>query len=88
MDYSPDNPRISAANVVPPVVWLATEECDWINGRILQCGNGRIGLFSNPAVLREVVTDGVWDLDSAFTEMDSSFREALLHPNPFARPRG
>ncbi|MDJ0788351.1 MAG: SDR family NAD(P)-dependent oxidoreductase [Myxococcota bacterium] len=88
MDYSPDNPRISAANVVPPVVWLATEECDWINGRILQCGNGRIGLFSNPSVLREVVTDGVWDLDTAFAEMDSSFREALLHPNPFARPRG
>lgn len=87
MDYSPDNPRISAANVVPPVVWLATEQCDWVNGRILQCGNGRIGLFSNPAVLREVVTDGVWDLDAAFREMDTSFREALLHPNPFARPR-
>ncbi len=87
MDYSPENPRISAANVVPPVIWLATEGCDWVNGRILQCGNGRIGLFSNPAVIREVVTDGVWDLDTAFAEMDSSFQEALLRPNPFARER-
>ncbi len=85
VDYSPDNPRISSENVVPPVVWLATEGCDWVNGRILQCGNGRIGLFSNPQVLREVVTDGVWDLDTAFSEMETSFREALLKPNPFSR---
>ena len=85
MDYSPDNPRISAQNVVPPVLYLATEQSDWINGRIIQCGNGRIGLFSNPSILREVVTDGVWDTDTAFAEMESSFKEALLHPNPFAR---
>ncbi len=87
MDYSPDNERISAKNVVPPVVFLATEECDWINGRIIQCGNGRIGLFSNPAVVREVVTDGVWDLDTAFQEMKTSFHEALVQPNPFTRPK-
>lgn len=88
MDYSPDNPRISVQNVVPPVVWLASEGTDWVNGRILQCGNGRLGLFSNPQLTREVVTDGVWDLDEAFREMDTAFREALVQPNPFARPRG
>ncbi len=88
MDYSPDNPRISAANVVPPVVYLASERSEWLNGRVIQCGNGRIGLFTNPTIQREVVTDGVWDLDGAFAEMESAFQEAILHPNPFARPRG
>ena len=88
MDYSPDNPRISVRNVVPPVVYLATEQSSWLNGRVIQCGNGRIGLFSNPTIQREVVTDGVWNLDTAFAEMESAFQEAILHPNPFARPRG
>jgi hypothetical protein len=84
MNYSPDNPRLSAQNVVPPVVYLASEKSDWLTGRVIQCGNGRIGLFSNPVVTREVVTDGVWDLDTAFTEMENAFQEAILRPNPFA----
>jgi len=84
MNYSPDNARLSAQNVVPPVVYLASERSDWLTGRVIQCGNGRIGLFSNPVVTREVVTDGVWDLDTAFAEMESAFQEAILRPNPFA----
>jgi NAD(P)-dependent dehydrogenase (short-subunit alcohol dehydrogenase family) len=87
MDYSPDNVRLSAQNVVPPVVYIASEQSDWLTGRVIQCGNGRIGLFSNPVVTREVVTDGLWDMDTAFTEMESAFQEAILRPNPFA-PRG
>ena len=85
MNYSPDNARLSAQNVVPPVIYVASERSDWLNGRVIQCGNGRIGLFSNPVVTREVVTDGLWDLDTAFTEMESAFQEAILRPNPFAK---
>jgi hypothetical protein len=73
--------------VVPPVVYLASERSGWLTGRVIQRGNGRIGLFSNPVVAREVVTDGLWDLDTAFAEMESSFQEAILRPNPFA-PNG
>ncbi|MAE94579.1 MAG: short-chain dehydrogenase [Deltaproteobacteria bacterium] len=87
MDYSPDNPRISAENVVPPVLYLATEESDWINGRVIESGNGRIGLFSNPVMTRQIVTDGLWDTDLAIAEMETAFREAIDQPNPFARPR-
>jgi len=87
MNYSPDNARLSAQNVVPPVVYLASERSDWLSGRVIQCGNGRIGLFSNPVVTREVVTDGVWDMDTAFSEMETAFQEAILRPNPFA-PKG
>jgi NAD(P)-dependent dehydrogenase (short-subunit alcohol dehydrogenase family) len=87
MDYSPDNVRLSAQNVVPPVVYVASEQSQWLTGRVIQCGNGRIGLFSNPVVTREVVTDGLWDMDTAFTEMESAFQEAILRPNPFT-PKG
>jgi len=87
MNYSPENVRLSPQNVVAPVIYVASERSDWLTGRVIQCGNGRIGLFSNPMVTREVVTDGLWDLDVAFTEMESAFQEALLRPNPFA-PKG
>ncbi len=88
MNYSPDNAKISAANVVPPVVYLASEQSGWINGRIIQAGNGRIGLFNSPAIEREVTTEGVWDLDTAFEEMEGAFKEAIVYPNPFRKPRG
>jgi NAD(P)-dependent dehydrogenase (short-subunit alcohol dehydrogenase family) len=87
MNYSPDNEKISTRNVVPPVLWLATEQSRWMNGRIIQCGNGRIGLISEPVVQREVTTDGVWDMDHAFEEIETSFKEAIFHPNPFRKPR-
>ena len=87
MDYSPSNEKLSTKNVVPPVVWLASEQSGWMNGRIIQCGNGRIGIISEPAVEREVTTPGVWDLDEAFEEMNTTFKEAALHPNPFRRPK-
>lgn len=88
MNYSPDNEKISTKNVVPPVVWLASEQSGWMNGRILQAGNGRIGLFNSPAIEREVTTPGVWDLDQAFEEMETAFKEAVVYPNPFRKPKG
>ncbi len=87
MDYSADNPRISAANVVPPVLYLAMEQSDWINGRVIEAGNGKIGLFSNPVMTRQIMTDGLWDHDVAIAEMETAFREAIYQPNPFARPK-
>lgn len=87
MNYSASNEKISTKNVVPPVVWLAAEESAWMNGRIIQCGNGRIGLINEPAVEREVTTPGVWDMDVAFEEMNTAFKEAVVYPNPFRKPK-
>jgi NAD(P)-dependent dehydrogenase (short-subunit alcohol dehydrogenase family) len=88
MNYSADNEKLSTKNVVPPVVWLASEQSGWMNGRIIQSGNGRIGLFNSPAIEREVTTPGVWDLDDAFEEMETAFKEAVVYPNPFRKPKG
>jgi NAD(P)-dependent dehydrogenase (short-subunit alcohol dehydrogenase family) len=85
MDYSPNNEKMSTKNVVPPVVWLASEESSWMNGRIIQCGNGRIGLFNSPAIEREVTTPGIWNMDDAFAEMNGAFRDAIEYPNPFRK---
>ena len=86
MDYSADNPKLSTENVVPPVVFLAMEESHWINGRVIESGNGKIGLFSNFEMQRQIGTGGRWDLDEAIEEMKGAFHQAIVSPNPFARP--
>ncbi len=58
-----------------------------MNGRIIQAGNGRIGLFNSPAIEREVTTPGVWDMGVAFEEMEGAFKEAVVYPNPFRKPK-
>jgi NAD(P)-dependent dehydrogenase (short-subunit alcohol dehydrogenase family) len=84
LDYSPDNPKLSTENVTPPVVYLASEQSDWLNGRVIEAGNAKIGLFSNFEMNRQVGTEGIWDLDNAISEMEVAFKPALGNSNPFA----
>ncbi len=87
MDYSPENKRLAPENVVPPVVYLASEQSEWLNRRVIFAGNGRISLMSNPVVEREIVSaSGTWDIPTAFAEIETSFKEALLYPNIFDKP--
>ena len=88
LDYSPENPKLSPDNVTPPVVYLAMEESDWLNGRVIEAGNAKIGLFENFRMGRQVGTEAVWDLDASIEEMKAAFQPALGNPNPFApRPK-
>ncbi|HEY3669628.1 MAG TPA: SDR family NAD(P)-dependent oxidoreductase [Acidimicrobiia bacterium] len=88
LDYSAENPRLAPENVVPPVLYLASERSEWLNRRIIFAGNGRISLFSNPVVEREIVSEsGTWDNETAFAEMEESFKSAILWPNFFDKPR-
>lgn len=88
MDYSAENRRMAPENCVPPVVYLASEQSEWLNRRVISAGNGRISLMSNPVVEREIVSvDGTWDLQTAFAEMEESFKSAVLWPNFFDKPR-
>ncbi|WP_292991640.1 SDR family NAD(P)-dependent oxidoreductase [Mycobacterium sp.] len=87
MDYSPENKRLSPENVVPPVVYLASNQSEWLNRRVIFAGNGRISLMSNPVVEREIVSaSGTWDIATAFAEIETSFKEAVLYPNIFDKP--
>jgi hypothetical protein len=58
-----------------------------LNRRIIFAGNGRISLYTNPAVEREIVSEsGTWDNEAAFREMEESFRAAIYYPNFFDKP--
>lgn len=86
-DYESD-PKLSPRNVVPPVVYLASERSGWLTRRVIFAGNGRISLLSNPEVTREIVSStGTWDEAAVYDEMEEAFKSAILWPNIFDRPR-
>lgn len=88
MDYSAENRRLAPENCVPPVVYLASEQSEWLNRRVIFAGNGRISLMSNPVIEREIVSaSGTWDIPTAFAEMEESFKSAILWPNFFDKGR-
>ena len=72
-----DDPVRSPDNIAPPVVYLASEESDWLNGRVIGASGYRISLYNNPEVIREVASPTPWDLDDAFKLMEQSFRPAI-----------
>lgn len=87
--YTPDNERLHARNVVPAVAYLASVRSDWLNRRVISAGNGRIGLMNELDLEREITaSSGVWDVPTAFAEIEDSFRAAVQYPNIFDRPRG
>ena len=72
-----DDPRRSPDNIAPPVIYLASEESDWLNGRVIGASGYRISLYNTPEVIREVASPTPWDLDDAFKLMEQSFRPVL-----------
>jgi NAD(P)-dependent dehydrogenase (short-subunit alcohol dehydrogenase family) len=71
-------------NVAPAVVYLASVDSGWLNGRVIWSGGGRIGIVRNPEIEREVVSDVPWDNARVFTEFETTFRPAVESRGPFS----
>ena len=50
--------------VAPMVVWLCTDEAAHVNGRDFLVAGNHIALYSLPAPIASIKTDGAWDLDT------------------------
>ena len=74
---------MSPENVAPVLVYLASAESGWLNGRVIWAGGGRIGVVSNPQIEREVVRDDVWSVDGVFDEFEATLRPGIEHRSPF-----
>jgi NAD(P)-dependent dehydrogenase (short-subunit alcohol dehydrogenase family) len=77
--------EMSPDNVAPAVVYLATEQSDWLTGRVIGAAGYRISLYSNPEVIREIQSTGPWNLDDAFRYIERSFKPAVLGRTTFGR---
>jgi NAD(P)-dependent dehydrogenase (short-subunit alcohol dehydrogenase family) len=81
------DPRMSPDNIAPPVVYLASDQSDWLNGRVIGASRYQISLYNNPEVIREIASPTPWDMDDAFRLMEQSFRPAVEGRRWFEEPR-
>jgi NAD(P)-dependent dehydrogenase (short-subunit alcohol dehydrogenase family) len=69
-EWSPDN-------VAPVVAYLASEQSNWISGRIVHSSGYEIALYSNPEPVVRLIGTGPWDLDSLASQVERSFGPLL-----------
>ena len=88
---NPDDPRRSPDRVVPPVVYIASAESDWLNGQVLGASGYQVSLYNTPEVIRQLSSTGPMSVDEAFENMERAFRPALeggTQRQRRQRPRG
>jgi NAD(P)-dependent dehydrogenase (short-subunit alcohol dehydrogenase family) len=84
-----EDPIRSPDNIAPPVVYMASEQSDWLNGQVVGASGYRISLYNKPEVIREIASPAAFDLKEAFEHMERSFRPAVEGRRGFgARSRG
>jgi NAD(P)-dependent dehydrogenase (short-subunit alcohol dehydrogenase family) len=67
----------SPDNIAPPVVYLASEDSDWLTGRVIGVWGYHIALFNNPTVICDLASPEPWTVDRAATEMEHAFKTVL-----------
>jgi NAD(P)-dependent dehydrogenase (short-subunit alcohol dehydrogenase family) len=61
-------------NVAPAVVYIASEASDWLTGQIIAAGGYRIGLYSRPQVVSQIVSSGAFGTGEAAAMIEQVFR--------------
>lgn len=67
----------SPDNVAPAVAYLASTRSTWCTGQVISARGYGIGLYNVPEMIRQVVSSGPWDLETAATLIESTFRPAV-----------
>lgn len=63
--------------MVPAILYIASKESAWLNGRMIGAQENRISLWSNPEIQRQIISTGPWELDDVFDLMPRSFQAAV-----------
>jgi len=68
--------------IAPLVVWLASDEAANVNGRTFFVERGRVGLYSEPVLEKQLVKPGGWTIDELFRFMPGTMTKDLVNPDP------
>ena len=82
MDELPDADRwrtgeFDAAHVPPALVYLASDEADWISGQIVGGWGYEVHLYAKPRRARSIFSPGPWSLDELFGRFRVAFEPGL-----------
>jgi NAD(P)-dependent dehydrogenase (short-subunit alcohol dehydrogenase family) len=64
-------------NVAPVVAYLASERSDWLNGQVIHAGGYQVSLYNKPQVIRQIVSDGPFELEHLADLVERNFRSAV-----------
>lgn len=78
-----EDPERSPMNVARPIVYLASADSGWINGRVIQASGYHVGLYDKPEIIREIVKPAPWTVDELFEQIPASFKSAIEGGNMF-----
>jgi NAD(P)-dependent dehydrogenase (short-subunit alcohol dehydrogenase family) len=78
LDQLPDRDRwetgeFDPAHVPPALVYLASDEADWISGQIVGGWGFEVHLYAKPRRSRSIFSPGPWELDELFARFRDAF---------------
>jgi NAD(P)-dependent dehydrogenase (short-subunit alcohol dehydrogenase family) len=68
--------------IAPLVVWLASDDAANVSGRTFFVEKGRVGLYSEPVLEKQLVKPGGWTIDELFMFMPGTMIRDLVNPDP------
>ena len=71
------DPRRSPANVAVPIVYMASEASDWLNGQVIQAMGYDIGLYNQYEIIRNLSSNERWTVERAGEEIERVFKPAI-----------
>lgn len=74
--------QMNPEDIAPLVVWLASDDAANVNGRAFYVQTGRIGLYSEPVMEKQLVKAGGWTIDELFNFMPITMTWELVNPDP------
>jgi NAD(P)-dependent dehydrogenase (short-subunit alcohol dehydrogenase family) len=79
--------QMKPEDIAPLVVWLASDDAANVNGRVFFVETGRVGLFSEPVLEKQLVKAGGWTIDELFMFMPATMTGELVNPDPPQPPK-
>ena len=77
VDSAEEDPQRSPANVAVPIVYMASEQSDWLNGQIIGASGYDLQLFNKPAVIRQMRGTERWSVEGAAAQFEEIFKPAV-----------
>jgi hypothetical protein len=74
--------QMKPEDIAPLVVWLASDDAANVNGRTFYVETGRIGLYPEPVLEKQLVKAGAWTIDELFRFMPVTMTKELVNSDP------
>ena len=74
--------QMKPEGIAPLVVWLASDDAANVNGRTFFVERGRIGLYSEPILEKQLVKDGGCTIDELFKFIPVTMTKELVNTDP------